>query len=316
VPGWAEQDPEVWWNELVNGAQTLVGVDSRRVRGIGISYQMHGLVAVDRHLEAVRPAIIWCDSRAVECGEQAFVELGAEYCFRRLLNSPGNFTAAKLRWVQCNEPATFARIHKFMLPGDYIAMRLSGDVTTTASGLSECALWDFETRSIAERVLQHWRMDSSIVPTIVPGVGPQAEVSAAAAAELGLPAGTPIAYRCGDQPNNSFSLKVLDPGEVATTAGTSGVIYGVTDRQAVDRECRVNTFMHINDTSAEPRNGVLMCVNGTGRAYSWLRQLLASGTDGRGGSYEHLNQLAAAVPVGSDGLICHPFRKRRRENLS
>jgi xylulokinase len=308
APGWAEQEPEVWWDSVVNGARRLLAnVDSKRIRGIGISYQMHGLVAVDRQLDTVRPAIIWCDSRAVDCGQQAFTELGPDYCFRRLLNSPGNFTAAKLRWVQRHEPDTFARIHKAMLPGDYIVMRLSGEVTTTASGLSEGALWDFETRSLAEHLLQHWRIDSSVVPRIVPGIGVQGEVSSAAAAKLGVPAGTPIAYRCGDQPNNAFSLSVLEPGEVATTAGTSGVIYGVTDQRAVDRECRVNTFLHVTDTAEAPRNGVLLCVNGTGRAYSWLRQLLATGTDGRGGDYEHLNRLAAAVPVGSDGLICHPF---------
>jgi xylulokinase len=308
APGWAEQDPEVWWDSFVNGSRRLfASVDPKRVRGIGISYQMHGLVAVDRQLHTVRPAIIWCDSRAVDCGQQAFTELGPDYCFQRLLNSPGNFTAAKLRWVQRHEPDTFARIHKAMLPGDYIAMRLSGEVTTTASGLSEGALWDFETRSVANQLLQHWQIDSSLVPRIVPGVGVQGEVSSAAAAELGLSAGTPIAYRFGDQPNNAFSLRVLEPGEVATTAGTSGVIYGVTDQRAVDRASRVNTFLHVTDTVEAPRNGVLMCVNGTGRAYSWLRQLLASGTDGRGGTYEHLNRLAASVPVGSDGLICHPF---------
>ena len=308
MPGWAEQDPEVWWNSLVNGAQTLLAsVDAKRVRGIGISYQMHGLVTVDRKLDTVRPAIIWCDSRAVGCGQQAFAELGPDYCLGRLLNSPGNFTASKLRWVQQYEPDTFARIHKAMLPGDYIAMRLSGEVTTTASGLSEGTLWDFETRTVAEPLLQHWHIDSSLVPRIVPGVGVQGKVSGTAAAEIGVPAGTPIAYRFGDQPNNAFSLNVLEPGDVATTAGTSGVIYGVTDRRAVDRESRVNTFLHVGDTVDTPRNGVLMCVNGTGRAYSWLRQLLASGTDGLGGAYEHLNRLAASVPVGSDGLICHPF---------
>jgi len=308
APGWAEQDPQIWWDSLVKASSRLFArVDAKRVCGIGISYQMHGLVGVDRKLDPVRPAIIWCDSRAVDCGQQAFTELGPEYCFQRLLNSPGNFTAAKLRWVQRYEPETFARIHKAMLPGDYIAMRLSGEATTTASGLSEGALWDFESRSLAQPLLEHWKIDPSLVPRIVPGVGVQGEVSRAAAAELGLPAGTPIAYRFGDQPSNAFSLNVLEPGEVATTAGTSGVIYGVTDELAVDRHSRVNTFLHVTDTREAPRNGVLMCVNGTGRAYSWLRQLLASVTDGRGVAYEHLNRLAASVPVGSDGLICHPF---------
>ncbi|HEY6527784.1 MAG TPA: FGGY family carbohydrate kinase [Cellvibrionaceae bacterium] len=307
-PGWAEQDPETWWQCIEKGCAQLFkkpGVDPKRLAAIGISYQMHGLVLVDKDQKVLRPSIIWCDSRAVELGNKALVDLGADYCFGHLLNSPGNFTAAKLRWVQENEPSIFERIHKMMLPGDFIAMKLSGEITTTASGLSEGTLWDFESQTVAEHLLSHWNIDPQLLPSVRPSIGSQVKVNAEAAARLGIPKGIPVAYRGGDQPNNAFSLNVLHPGEVAATAGTSGVIYGVTDQKAADRESRVNTFLHVTDTKEAPRNGVLVCVNGAGRSYSWLRQLL--GSNGHSIDYAQLNAWAANTPVGADGLIFHPF---------
>lgn len=306
--GWAEQDPNTWWQCIEQGCAQLFnkpGVDASRIAAVGISYQMHGLVLVDKDHKVLRPAIIWCDSRAVELGNQALVDLGANYCFGHLLNSPGNFTAAKLRWVQQNEPAVFAQVHKMMLPGDYIAMKLSGEITTTASGLSEGTLWDFESQSVAKQLLSHWNIDTAILPDILPSIGLQVKVNAQASKALGLPEGIPVAYRGGDQPNNAFSLNVLQPGEVAATAGTSGVIYGVTDQKAADVQSRVNTFLHVTNSSEAPRNGVLVCVNGAGRSYSWLRQLL--GANGQSIDYGQLNSWAANTPVGADGLIFHPF---------
>lgn len=308
APGFAEQHPDTWWECVREACKRLFakdGIDPARIEAVGISYQMHGLVLVDAEQKALRPSIIWCDSRAVDLGNEALESLGADYCFDHLLNSPGNFTAAKLRWVQQNEPEVFNRIHKFMLPGDFIAMKLTGEITTTASGLSEGTLWDFREQGVAKALLEHWGMSASLVPDLVPSFGEQGVVSASAAAELGLRAGIKVAYRAGDQPNNAFSLNVLEPGEVAATAGTSGVIYGVTDQPAADSLSRVNTFLHVSSTADEARNGVLVCVNGTGRLYSWLRQTLAEA--GQAPSYALLNDLAAGIPVGSDGLIFHPF---------
>lgn len=304
--GWAEQHPDTWWDCIVQGcAELKTRVDLGKVAAIGISYQMHGLVLVDAEQQVLRPSIIWCDSRAVPMGEAALNALGADWCFEHLLNSPGNFTAAKLRWVQENEPETFAKIHKAMLPGDYIAMKLSGEISSTASGLSEGTFWDFKENRVAEKLLAHWGISPALLPELVPSIGVQAEVSSAAAAQLGLKAGTQICYRGGDQPNNAFSLNVLQPGEVAATAGTSGVIYGVTDQAASDKESRVNTFLHVTSTAEQQRNGVLLCVNGTGRLYSWLRQCLSQA--GSEPAYPALNALAAKVPVGSDGLRIYPF---------
>ncbi len=304
--GWAEQEPDAWWQyakTALRKAMALADAKAEDVAAIGISYQMHGLVCVDKSLRVLRPSIIWCDSRAVPYGERAFRELGADACLRHLLNSPGNFTAAKLAWVKEQEPELFGKIHKIMLPGDYIAMRLSGEVNTTVSGLSEGMLWDFMENRPAGFLMEHFGFSHDILPTIVPTFGMQAEVSAAAAQELGLKAGTPISYRAGDQPNNALSLNVFNPGEIASTAGTSGVVYGVLGQVRYDPKSRVNTFAHVNHTGERTRLGVLLCINGTGILNAWMRRNVAP----EGDSYALMNELAASAPIGSEGLTVIPF---------
>jgi xylulokinase len=312
--GWAEQEPELWWEHLQKSTKTCLqkaGINSLDIVAIGISYQMHGLVCVDRNQKALRPSIIWCDSRAVEIGNEAFRKLGEKYCLERLLNSPGNFTASKLKWVKDNEPQVYEKIHKVMLPGDYIAMKLTGEISTTASGLSEGVLWDYERSRSAERLLEHYGIDQALLSPTVSTFSIQGKVSGAAAATLNLKEGIPVAYRAGDQPNNAFSLNVLNPGETAATAGTSGVIYSVTEKNAYDPKSRVNTFMHVNsgaDGSADGknrRNGVLLCINGTGILNSWLRKTLKS--TAAPFDYETMNAISVSAPIGSDGLIILPF---------
>ncbi len=302
--GWAEQNPETWMAELVNAIRMLrqkLPFDASDVAAIGIAYQMHGLVLADRAGAVLRPAIIWCDSRAVSIGDKAFQELGAEYCLGSLLNSPGNFTASKLRWVKENEPRIFEKVHKILLPGDYIALRLTGEFQTTISGLSEGVLWDFKNKKPADRLSDYYGFPPSLTPDIVDTFSVQGELTRAAADLLGLKAGTLVAYRAGDQPNNAFSLGVLEPGEVAATAGTSGVVYGVTESAAFDPQSRVNTFAHVNYTKERPRNGVLLCINGTGILNSWLRRNAGAG------NYDAMNAQAAQAPIGSDGLTFLPF---------
>lgn len=304
--GWAEQNPDDWWNYLkmaLKGALQNGGIDGRDIRAIGISYQMHGLVTVDKNLRVLRPSIIWCDSRAVPYGEKAFASIGAERCLSNLLNSPGNFTAAKLAWVKENEPALFDKIYKIMLPGDYVAMCLTGEPVTTVSGLSEGILWDFKSEQVSEDVLKSFGFDHSLIPSIVPTFGAQGELLASAAAELGLQKGTPVTYRAGDQPNNALSLNVLNPGEIAATAGTSGVVYGVNDKINYDKLSRVNTFAHVNHSAQNTRLGILLCINGVGILNSWIKRNVAL----ENMSYNELNELAASVPAGADGLSIIPF---------
>ena len=303
--GWAEQDPVLWWENMKNALAVVLqkaNVNKNDIKAIGISYQMHGLVALDEKGEVIRPSIIWCDSRAVEIGDKAFTELGSDYCLGSCLNSPGNFTASKLKWVKENEPELFARIHKIMLPGDYIAYKLTGKMQTTVSGLSEGIMWDFTKESVAYKLFSYYGFSSSLIPEIVPTFSKQAEILDSVAAELGLPAGIQVSYRAGDQPNNAFSLNVLEPGEVAATAGTSGVVYGVNDSLACDQQSRVNNFAHVNHSSAQKRLGVLLCINGTGILNSWLRRNVANGMD-----YASMNDVAVKAPVGADGLLVYPF---------
>ncbi len=313
-PGWAEQDPRDWWRHAVTATREVLartGAAPASVRGIGISYQMHGLVLVDRRGNPLRPSIIWCDSRAVPVGEAAFDRIGRLTCLARVLNSPGNFTAAKLAWVKANEPDVFAAADKAMLPGDYIALRLTGKAATTASGLSEGVLWDFLDHGPSADVLDALGLPARLLPDLVRTFGDQGTVGEEAAAETGLAAGTPVSYRAGDQPNNAFSLRVLHPGEVAATAGTSGVVYAVIDQASWDGESRVNTFLHVTDRPGAPRYGVLLCVNGTGALYSWLKRLLGGATV----SYEEMNGLAAGVPIGADGVVVLPFGNGAERSL-
>ncbi len=304
--GWAEQDPEIWWQNLKLATKEVLsesGAKANDIKAIGISYQMHGLVLVDKDQKVLRPSIIWCDSRAVTIGEKAFNDIGSTHCLEHLLNSPGNFTASKLKWVKDNEPDLFDKIYKIMLPGDFIAMKLSGVINTTISGLSEGMFWDIKNNKLAEFLLNHYGISRDLIPDIVPTFSEQSKVTTTAAGELGLSSETIISYRAGDQPNNALSLNVLNPGEIAATAGTSGVVYGVSDQIKYDPQSRVNTFVHVNQTDKQTRLGVLLCINGTGILNSWLKKnVVPFGT-----SYDEMNQMASEIPVGSDGLVVLPF---------
>lgn len=304
--GWAEQRPDDWWSYLKEATKSVLAtskVNPADIKAIGISYQMHGLVAIDRERRVLRDAIIWCDSRGVPYGEKAFGELGADTVLPRLLNSPGNFTAAKLRWVKENEPELFERIDKVMLPGDYIAMRLTGEICTNPEGLSEYMLWDFSENAPAKFLLDYYGFDSSILPEVKTTFCEQGRLTDAAAAELGLKAGTPVTYRAGDQPNNALSLNVFNPGEIASTAGTSGVVYGINGTVDYDRRSRVNNFAHVNHSAEQTRIGVMTCINGTGILNSWVKRNIAP----EGISYAEMNDLAAQAPVGSAGVSILPF---------
>jgi xylulokinase len=304
--GWAEQDPEMWWRYVKESTAFIIKkakVKDGELKGIGIAYQMHGLVCVDHDHKVLRPSIIWCDSRAVEIGEKALKGLGTDYCLPNLLNSPGNFTASKLRWVIENQPELAAKIHKIMLPGDFIAMKLSGEILTSETGLSEGIFWDFKENGLSQKLLRQMEIPKEWIPTAVPSFSFQGKVTESAFQETGIEVGVPISYRAGDQPNNAFSLQVLKPGELATTAGTSGTVYGVSDRPFFDPHSRVNTFVHVNHSQKKPSYGVLLCVNGTGILNSWLKKLMG----GARISYEEMNSFGEAVYPGSEGLVFIPF---------
>ncbi|WP_298238954.1 FGGY family carbohydrate kinase [uncultured Algibacter sp.] len=301
---WAEQNPELWWDYICTATKRVIkeaNIDASKIEGIGISYQMHGLVVIDKAGNSLRDAIIWCDSRAIEIGNKAFDELGQDKCAEHLLNSPGNFTASKLKWVLDNEPDVYKNIYKYMLPGDYIAYKLSGKVATTKNGLSEGILWDYKNDTPANWLLEHYGIDTSLTPDIVENFTNQGEVNQKGFEDTGIPVGTPILYRAGDQPNNALSLNIFNPGEVAVTGGTSGVIYAVTDQLKSKESSRINNFAHVNYTKSNTNLGKLLCINGAGIMYRWLRNNVAVN------SYEDMNNKASEVAVGADGLIIIPF---------
>jgi xylulokinase len=304
-PGWAEQSPETWWEyvqQAIRKAHASGAYDPQDIAAIGIAYQMHGLVTVDKDRRVLRDSIIWCDSRAVPYGDKAFAAIGEEKSLSHLLNSPGNFTAAKLAWVKDQEPRVYEKIDRIMLPGDYIGLRLTGEVTTSIPALSEGIFWDFQKDELSEDVFRYFGFDKGLIPSIRPVFSAHGELMAEVAQTLGLKKGIPVAYKAGDQPNNALSLNVLEPGEVAATAGTSGVIYGVSDKLVYDPASRVNSFAHVNYTEAEKRIGILLCINGTGILNRWIRDHTGGGAD-----YVSLNKEAALIRPGSEGLVVLPF---------
>jgi len=303
--GWAEQSPEMWWEHTVQAIKKLNNYkkfDSKNIVAIGISYQMHGLVVVDKQQNVLRDSIIWCDSRSVQIGENAFNEIGEEICSSCLLNSPGNFTASKLAWVKNNEPEIYKQVDKIMLPGDFIAMKLTGEITTTSSALSEGILWDFQNGEISKDVMRNFGFDDSLIPKVQPLFSSHGKLLPEIAKQLGLNENIPVTYKAGDQLNNALSLNVLKPGEVAATAGTSGVIYAVTDQLFSDKYSRVNAFAHVNYTSENKHLGVLLCINGTGIMNSWIKKMCGDGL-----SYNEMDVLSSEIQPGSEGLFILPF---------
>lgn len=305
VPEWAEQSPIAWWNNTLHAVIKLNAskkFDPKKIKAIGIGYQMHGLVIVGKNQEPLRDAIIWCDSRAVELGNLAFEQIGEQKCLSTLLNSPGNFTASKLAWVKANEPHIYEKIDKAMLPGDFIAMKLTGEITTSISALSEGIFWDFKKNKLSDEVIGYYGLDRRMIPEVRELFAEHGRLSESNADFLGLTKGIPVSYKAGDQPNNALSLNVLNAGEVAATAGTSGVIYGVSDKLTYDRESRVNTFAHVNYREDDIKTGVLLCINGAGSMLRWAKHSFAPHL-----SYNEVNEIAGKAPIGSKGLRVLPF---------
>ena len=303
--GWAEQSPEMWWQHVQQAilkANATGKYNPKDIAAIGIAYQMHGLVCIDKNQQVLRDSIIWCDSRAVTYGNKAFEVIGEEKCLSHLLNSPGNFTASKLAWVKEHEPHIFEQIDKIMLPGDFIAMKLTGTITTSASALSEGVFWDFKNNELSKDVMGHYEFHNSIIPEIKDVFTEHGQITEVIANHLSLKVGIPVTYKAGDQPNNALSLNVLQPGEVAATAGTSGVIYGVGDTLSYDKQSRINSFAHVNHTTSKTRIGTLLCINGTGIANSFTRKIIDADK-----SYPLINESAKQIPIGSEGLSVLPF---------
>ena len=300
--GWAEQDPNYWWDCILKTFENLSEKnDFKLVRSIGISYQMHGLVVLDKNNNLIYNSIIWCDSRAVKIGQRAESELESSILENKILNSPGNFTASKLRWLKENRSDVYDQISKIMLPGDYIVFKLTNKISTTPMGLSEGILWDFHSDKLSEDVLEYYNIDRKLIPEIVDSVGNQGTISDDVRDRFGFDNDVKVTYRAGDQPNNALALNVFDNGEVAASGGTSGVIYSITKDINSKEPSRINHFAHVNYNDNNKSIGKLLCINGAGIQYRWLRNHSV------GKSYEKMNEAASSIPVGSEGISVIPF---------
>lgn len=280
-PNWAEQNPEDWWEDAQQAILNLPLEARLQVEAIGIAYQMHGLVLVDSQFQPVRPSIIWCDGRNIQESQILAESLGLDALENRLLNKPGTLTLAKLAWVAEHEPETLAKAHTFGLPGDFIAYKLTGEWSTTKSGYSEMVGWDFGASIPFEEGFRKagWKLP---LPEARPNLEEGAPIQKVIAEKLGLPPSARVTYRAGDQPNNAFGLGVLQQGETAISAGTSGVLYGIGDSSPGLHE-GINRFLHVNS-----QIGVLMCLNGVGSALAFARR-----TWFQNQSYEALSELAS-----------------------
>jgi xylulokinase len=304
--GWAEQDANHWWHctqQAILHLHALKLYNPQHITCIGISYQMHGLVIIDENQQPLRNSIIWCDGRAIELGNQAFEQLSPEYCATHLLNSPGNFTASKLAWVKKNEPYIYEKIYKALLPGDFIAMKFTGEISTTISALTEGVFWDFKNQSLASELFDYYGIDKDLIPTVTNSFTNHGNILPSIAQALNLNNRVCVSYKAGDQPNNAFALSVLNPGEIAANAGTSGVLYSVHQQPSFDKQQRINTFAHVNHTTSQPSYGTLLCINGTGILNRWMKNIIHSS----GSSYQSLNEQAQAIAPGSDHLVILPF---------
>ncbi len=299
--GWAEQDPEMWWQYTCEAIEKITSqLETSDILSIGLAHQMHGLVLVDQQGNLLRDAIIWCDSRAVPYGSLLADHIGTKQCLDSMLNLPGNFTASKLAWIREHEPDIYKKIACVMLPGDYICYRLTGELSTTAGNLSEGCFWDFKGHRLSPKILEALGLSIDHFPAILQCMDNHG-VTRGQIDINGLPDEIPVCYKAGDQPNNAYALGVTEPGQVAGTGGTSGVIYAVTDKLVADPSQAVNSFAHFNHSSKTSRIGILLCINSVGILYAWMRRMLGDL------SYGHMEELASRAPVGSDGLAIIPF---------
>ena len=316
-PLWAEQEPEDWWRATtaaIHQALAAAHVDGSAVKGIGLSGQMHGVVLLDKDHKVLRPSLIWCDQRSQAQCDWIHERVGRQRTIELTCNPAlTGFSAAKLLWVRDNEPKAFAQARTFLLPKDYVRFRLTGTFATEVSDASGTTLFDVANRRWSAEMFKALELDLSLVPPVYESPVASAQVSALAAQETGLKAGTPVVGGGGDQAAGGVGNGIVSPGIVSSTIGTSGVVFAFSEKPVLDPKGRVHTFCH-----AVPGKWHIMGVTqGAGLSLRWFRDNFAgaelqvaflTGAD----SYDLLSREAARAPAGSEGLIWLPYMMGER----
>jgi len=317
-PQWAEQDPADWWQatcEATRAALARAGVSGEEVGGVGLSGQMHGVVLLDEQDEVLRPSIIWCDQRSqAQCdwitdrvGEERLIELTCNPALT-------GFSAPKLLWIRDNEPQTYEQGRKFLLPKDYIRLRLTGEYASEVSDASGTTLFDVRKRRWSDEVLSTLGVDRDLLPEVYESPEVSGRVNAAAAEATGLAPGTPVVGGGGDQAAGAVGNGVVETGILSSTIGSSGVLFAFTDEPVLDPQGRMQSFCH-----AVPGKWHVMGVTqGAGLSLRWFRdnfggaEMLVSNLTGVD-PYVLLDREAEQAPVGSEGLLFLPYLMGERQ---
>lgn len=301
-PLWSEQDPAEWWEGIVQSIRRVLAgsrVEPGAIAAIGLTGQMHGLVLLDAHGDVLRPAILWNDQRTGAQCDEIRARVGRE----RLIRITGNdaltgFTAPKILWVREHEPEVYARARHILLPKDYVRFRLTGEYATDRAGGSGTLLFDLGKRDWSAEVVAALEIPRDWLPPTHEGPQVTGRVSAGAAEATGLPAGTPVVGGGGDQAAGAVGVGAVAPGIISLVLGTSGVVFATTAGPLVEPEGRLHAFCH-----AVPGRwhfmGVMLSAAGSLR---WYRDTVAGGA-----AYRALDEEAARVAPGSEGLLFLPY---------
>jgi xylulokinase len=307
--GWAEQDPRDWWSAVSAAIRSTIdkaGIDAEEIKGVGLSGQMHGAVLLDDNDEILRPAIIWCDQRSADQCRSLTTNVGADRLIELTCNPAlTGFTLPKLLWVRDHEPKLWRRVRSVLLPKDYVRFKLTGDKATDVADASGTLLLNVAVRRWSSEMLAAAEIDQEVLPPVYESQEITGVVSARAAAETGLRAGTPVVAGAGDQAAGAVGLGIVRPGMISATIGTSGVVFATTNTPALDPKGRVHTFCH----AIPARWHVMGVTQGAGLSLRWFRDQfgVTSGEITEGDPYDSLTAEAARVPPGADGLLWAPY---------
>ncbi len=317
-PGWAEQDPDLWWQATIAATRAVIAaarIDGRDIRGIGLSGQMHSSVFLDSNDEVIREAILWCDGRTTRQRFQITETVGGDDAMRDLVSNPPleGFTLPKVVWLRDEEPANFARLKTLLLAKDYIRFRLTGEKIMEVSDAAGTAMFDVVNRRWSEEIMRRLGLPAEMLVPVRESVDDCGHITAAVAALTGLKAGTPVAGGGADNACGAAGTGIVKEGRVLSSLGTSGVVLAHTDSVRVDPEMRAHTFCH----SVPDRWYLMGVMLSAGGSLRWMRDVLAdsersAAVEAGRDPYDVMSEVASKAPVGCEGLMFLPYLSGER----